>query len=215
MVVDSSDNIAGNYPTKGPIIPCILDEGAPTVVATGTVLNMANVTSKTLTWASPLARGNMVAISNDVACTWAATGGIPVMERAVNGETFVIGKIVSTPDEFEPPADTAAGDSLAKRLAAGIYRTALVEIYGGITCIQKAEVYLDGTNGFEVGQTAKLKHNLDGDYADDNTEEIQLVTAANGGVGVVAFHYGADGDAGDILNCLVGINAPMISLTGA
>ena len=215
MTTDSSNNIAGNYPTHGPIIPCILDEGAPTVTATGAVLNMANVTSKVLTWASPLARGNMVAISNDVACTWVATGGIPVVERAVNGEALVIGKIISTPDEFEPPTDTAAGDSLVKRLAAGIYRTALVEIYGGITCIQKAEVYLDGTYGFEVGQCAKLKHNLTGDYADDNTEELQLITCQNGGTGIVAFHYGADGTVGDVLNCLVGINAPLTSLTGA
>ena len=215
MPTDSTDNITGNYGTHGPIIPCILDEGAPTVTATGAVLNMANVTSKVLTWATPLARGNWVAISNDVACTWAATGGIPVMDRAISGETLVIGKIVSTPDEFEPPADTAAGDSLVKRLAAGIYRTALVEIYAGITCIQKAEVYLDGSDGFTVGQCATLKHNLTGDYADDNTEEVQLITASGGGVGIVAFHYGADGDAGDILNCLVGINAPIISLTGA
>lgn len=214
-MTDLSDNITGNYGTKGPIIPCILDEGAPTVVAIGTVLNMQNVTTKTLTWASPLARGNMVAISNDTACTWAATGGIPVMEQAVNGETYVIGKIVSTPDEFEEPANDAAADTLAERLAGGYYRTALVEIYGGITCIQKAEVYLDGTNGFTVGQCATLKHNLTGDYADDNTAEIQLVTAASGGVGIFAFHYGADATAADVLNCLVGINAPMISLTGA
>ena len=214
-MTDSSDNITGNYPTRGPVIPCILDEGAPTVVASGTVMDMMNVTRKTLTWAAPLARGNMVAISNDVACTWTATGGIPVMERAVNGETLVIGKIISTPGVSEEPANDAAANTLVERLAGGYYRTALVEIYGGITCLQKAEVYLDGTNGFVVGQCATLKHNLDGDYADDNTEEIQLVTAASGGVGIVAFHYGADGDAGDILNCLVGINAPIISLTGA
>jgi len=214
-MTDSSDRITGAYPTKGPIIPCILDEGAPTVVASGTVLDAANVTRKTLTWAAPLARGNMVAISNDTACTWLNTGGSPVMERAVNGETFVIGKIISTPGEFNMPDDTAAGDSLTKRLAGGFYRTALVEIYGGITAIMKAEVYLDGTYGFEVGQTAKLKHNLTGDYADDDTVEIQLVTCQNGGVGIFAFHYGADATAADIVNCLVGINAPMISLTGA
>lgn len=185
------------------------------MVASGTVLNMQNVTTKTLTWASPLARGNMVAISNDVACTWAATGGIPVMEQAVSGETLVIGKIVSTPGVFEEPDDTAAGDTLVKRLAGGFYRTALVEIYGGITCIQKAEVYLDGTYGFEVGQCAKLKHNMTGDYADDNTEELQLITCQNGGAGIVAFHYGADATTADILNCLVGINGPIVSLTGA
>jgi len=214
-MTDLSNNITGNYPTKGPIIPCILDEGAPTVVDSGTVFDMQNITRKTLTWASPLARGNMVAISNDTACTWVATGGIPVMERAVNGESLVIGKIISTPGVFAEPANDAAANTLAERLAGGYYRTALVEIYGGITCIQKAEVYLDGSNGFTVGQCTTLKHNLTGDYADDNTEEIQLITAASGGTGIVAFHYGASGDAGDILNCLVGINGPITSLTGA
>ena len=214
-MTDSTDNITANYPTCGPVIPCILDEGAPTVVASGTVLDMQNVTRKTLSWATPLARGNWVAISNDTACTWAKTGGIPVMERAVSSEALVLGKIVSTPGEFEPPADTDAAATLALRLAGGYYRTALVEIYGGITCLQKAEVYLDGTYGFEVGQCAKLKHNMTGDYADDNTEELQLVSCENGGTGIVAFHYGADADAGDILNCLVGLNAPITSLTGA
>jgi len=215
MVVDSSDNITGNYPTKGPIIPCILDEGAPTVVASGTVMDMQNITRKVLTWASPLARGNLVAISNDALCTWEATGGIPVMEQAVTTETLVIGKIVSTPGVFTEPANDAAAVTLDLRLAGGYYRTALVEIYGGITCLQKAEVRLDGTHGFVVGQCTTLNHNLTGDYADDNTEEIQLITVASTGVGIVAFHYGASGTAGDILNCLVGINGPMYAVTGA
>lgn len=214
-MTDSSDNIAGMYPTKGPVITCILDEGAPTVTASGTYLGMDNVTRKVLTWATPLARGNMVAISNDTACTWAATNGLPVMEKPVNGETFVIGRLISTPSVFNEPSNSAAADTLAERLAGGFFRTGLVEIYGGITAVLKAEVYLDGTNGFTVGQCTTLKHNLTGDYADDNTIEIQLVTAASGGVGIFAFHYGADGTAGDILNCLVGINAPIISLTGA
>lgn len=214
-MTDSTDNIAGQYKHHGPIITCILDEGAPTVTASGSVFDDANTTARSLTWASPLARGNMVAISNDTACTWAATDGLPVMEQAVNGETFVIGRIVSTPKLVAFPATSAAADTLAERLAGGYFRTALVEIYGGITAILKAEVYLDGTNGFTVGQCTTLKHNLTGDYADDNTIEIQLITAASGGVGIFAFHYGADGTAADTLNCLVGINAPIISLTGA
>lgn len=214
-MTDSSDNIAGQYKHHGPIITCILDEGAPTYTASGTYYDEQNTTSKVITWATPIARGNMVAISNDTACTWAATDGLPVMEKPVNGETFVIGRVVSTPKLVNFPPTSAAADTLAERLAAGYFRTALVEIYGGITAILKAEVYLDGTNGFTVGQCTTLKHNLTGDYADDNTIEIQLVTAASGGVGIFAFHYGADGTAADILNCLVGINAPIISLTGA
>lgn len=214
-MTDSTDDVAGNYPTKGPIIPCILDEGAPTIVALGVGFDTDGLTRKTLSWASPLAVGNMVAISNDVACTWAATGGSPVMEKAVNGETFVIGRIVSTPGVGNFPSADADADTLAERLSGGYYRTALVEIYGGITRLCKAEVYLDGTYGFEVGQTAKLKHNLTGDYADDNSVDIQLVTCQNGGVGIVAFHYAADATVGDTVNCLVGINGVVISLTGA
>ena len=214
-MTDGSDNVAGMYPTKGPIIPCILDEGAPTIVALGTGFDAANATRKTLSWASPLAVGNMVAISNDTGCTWALTGGSPVVEKAVNTESFTIGRIVSTPGEFNMPANDAAADTLAERLAGGFYRTALVEIYAGITAILKAEVYLDGTNGWEVGQTAALHHNITGDYADDNSIEIQLVSAADTGTGIVAFHYGADGEAGDVLNCLVGINGVLYSVTGA
>ena len=214
-MTDSSDNVAGIYPTKGPIIPCILDEGAPTIVALGVGFDSANVTRKTLSWASPLAVGNMVAISNDTGCTWALTGGSPVVEKAVNTESFTIGRIVSTPGEFNMPANDAAADTLAERLAGGFYRTANVEIYAGITAILKAEVYLDGTNGWEVGQTAALHHNITGDYADDNSIEIQLVSAADTGTGIVAFHYGADGEAGDVLNCLVGINGVLYSVTGA
>ena len=214
-MTDSSDNVAGMYPTKGPIIPCILDEGAPTIVALGVGFDSANVTRKTLSWASPLAVGNMVAISNDTGCTWALTGGSPVVEKAVNTESFTIGRIVSTPGEFNMPANDAAADTLAERLAGGFYRTANVEIYAGITAILKAEVYLDGTNGWEVGQTAALHHNITGDYADDNSIEIQLVSAADTGTGIVAFHYGADGEAGDVLNCLVGINGVLYSVTGA
>ena len=214
-MTDTTNNIAGTFKHLGPELTCILDEGAPTVTASGSVFDELGTTAKSLTWASQLAEGNMVAISNDIGCTWVATEGVPVMEKAVNGETYVIGKIVSMPKLVAMPATSGVADSLAKRLAAGYFRTARIEIYGGITSIQKAEVYLDGTYGFEVGQSTKLKHNLTGDYADDNTIEIQLTTAASGGVGIFAFHYAADGTAGDTVNCLVGINAPVISLTGA
>ena len=214
-MTDSTDNIAGQYKHHGPIITCILDEGAPTLYASGSKYDELGTTSKVISWASALARGNMVAISNDTACTWAATDGLPVMEIAVNTESFTVGRIVSTPQLVNFPPTSAAADTLAERLEGGYFRTALVEIYAGITAILKAEVYLDGTNGWEVGQTAALHHNITGDYADDNTIEIQLVTAADTGTGIVAFHYGADGTAADTLNCLVGINGVLYSVTGA
>lgn len=214
-MTDSTNNIAGHYKHHGPIITCILDEGAPTVTASGSVFDDGNTTARSLTWASQLARGNMVAISNDTACTWDATDGLPVMEVAVTTESFTVGRIVSPPKLIAFPATSAAADTLAERLAGGYFRTALVEIYAGVTAILKAEVTLDGTNGWEVGQTAALHHNITSDYADDDTIEIKLVSAADTGTGTIAFHYGADGTAGDQLNCLVGINGVLYSVTGA
>lgn len=214
-MTDSTDNIAGQYKHHGPIITCILDEGAPTYADSGVYIDQLGQTSKTNAFAAPLARGNLVAISNDTACTWAATDGLPVMEKAVNTESFTVGRIVSEPKLVKFAASSAAADTLAERLSGGYFRTAKVEIYAGITAILKAEVYLDGTNGFEVGQTAKLHHNITGDYADDNTIEIQLVSAADTGTGIVSFHYAADGTAGDTVNALVGINGVMYSVTGA
>lgn len=214
-MTDSTDNVAGSIGTCGPIILCILDEGAPTYAAAGVTIDQLGQTSKTNAFAATLARGNMVAISNDVACTWAATDGRPVMEKAVNTESFTVGRIVSEPKLVNFAASSAAADTLAERLDGGYFRVALVEMYAGITAILKAEVYLDGTNGFEVGQTAALHHNITGDYADDNTIEIQLVSAADTGTGIVSFHYGADGEAGDTVNALVGINGVLYSVTGA
>lgn len=214
-MTDSTDNIAGHYKHHGPIITCILDEGAPTVTASGSLFDDGNTTARSLSWTLQLARGNMVAISNDVACTWANTDGLPVMERAVTTESFTIGQIVSAPKLVAFPANTAAGDSLTKRLAGGYFRTAMVELYAGITRILKAEVTLDGTNGWEVGQTAALHHNMTSDYADDDTIEIKLISAADTGTGIIALHYGADGTTGDQLNCLIGINGVLYSVTGA
>ncbi len=214
-MTDTTDNVGGHYKHHGPIITCILDEGAPTVTASGSVFDDGNTTARSLTWASQLARGNMVALSEDTGCTWLLTGGIPVMELAVTTKSLTIGQIVSAPKLVKFPATTGVADSLAKRLAAGYFRTVLVELYAGITKVLKAEVTLDGTNGWEVGQTAALHHNITSDYADDDTIEIKLISAADTGTGIIALHYGADGETGDQLNCLVGINGVLYSVTGA
>lgn len=212
-MTDSTDNTAGHYKHHGPIITCILDEGNATVTATGTVFDASGTTSAVVTVADPLARGNMVAISNDTDCTWDATDGLPVMETPVTTESFTVGQIVSEPQWVNVP--TVSNTDLADRLSGGYFRIALVEMYAGITKILKAEVTLDGTNGWEVGQTAALHHNITSDSADDDTIEIKLYSAADTGTGIIAFHYGADGGAGDQLNCLVGINGVLYSVTGA
>ena len=214
MATDYTNNIAGQYKHQGPTLTCILDEGAPTVVASGLAYDGEGLTGKSLTWTTPIAEGNLVAISNDTACTWVATEGLPVVEYPTSAEILVIGRVVSTPKLVNFPADTAAGDSLIKQLAGGYFRTAVIEIYGGITAILKAEILDTDTSAVLVGTTALLKHNMTSDYADDDTTEIKLVTTT-GGTGLIAFHYCATDDAADVRNCLVGITAPLTSLTGA
>lgn len=212
-MTDSTDNIAGHYPHHGPIITCILEEGNATVTATGTVFDAVGTTSAVVTVATPIARGNMVALSNDTDCTWAATDGIPVMERPVNAESLVIGQVISEPKWVNVP--TTSNTDLADRLSGSFFRIARVEIYAGINAILKAEVTMDGSAAVTVGQCNTLNHNITSDIADDDTIEIKLYANGTSGVGIVAFHYIAAGSAGDQVNCLVGINDMVYSATGA
>ena len=214
-MTDNTDNIAGQYPHKGPNPTVILDEGAPTVTASGSAYDGEGLTGKVLTWANQIAEGNLVALSNDEANTWEATDGLMVVEKPVSGETFVIGRVASTPKLVNFPADTDAGDSLIKQLAGGYFRTAEIELMGGITDLLKAEVQHDGTRTVAIGVASTLKHNLVSDYADDDTNEIKLIMVASGGVGLVPCHYVAAGTVGDVSNCLVGITGMLMCITGS
>lgn len=214
-MTDNTDSVAGMYKPHGPRHTCILNEGAITVTASGSVFDPLGTTSKAYTFANPITAGNLVALSVDTACTWAATGGNPVVEKPTNGEAFIYGRVITVGDAMEnrPSADAAA-DTLAERLAGGFYRLAEVEFFG-MDQILKAEVYQDGSNAVTVGATASLKHNLTSDYADNDTTEIKLAAAASGGTGLVAMHYVAAGTSGDTTNCLVGLTGPLTCVTGA
>ena len=203
--------IAGDY-GGGIKITCILNEGAPTVAASGSYFGQTGETEKVLTWASALEEGDWVAISNDTVCTFVACGGIPCVERPVNAETLVIGRIKSTPKLQRMPANTAAGDTLAKRLAGDYYRTAELEIFGGITAIMKARVMQDGSNTIVPGVGSKLKFNMTTGLSEDT---LSFDVVASGGVGVIPFHYVAAGTDGYEESCLVGITDLLASVTGA
>ncbi len=211
-MTDNTDTVSGNYP-GGIRLTCILDEGAPTVSASA--MNAAGTYENTWSWATPLEEGDVVAISNDVANTWAATGGIPLVEKPVNAETFVIGQVISAPRLMKSPTTTDADtNTLAERLAGKYYRTAVVEIWGGITKVMKAVVMHDGTNATTPGDGTTLKFNITSGYS-ATSQGLQFDSAASGGVGVIPFHYVAAGTDGDLSNCLVGITGPMIAATGA
>jgi len=206
-MTDNTSDYAGNYP-GGIRITCILEEGAPTV---GTSTDQYGQTQKSLTWAAGLAEGDVVAICNDTACTFSACGGIPCVEKAVDGETLVVGQIVGTPRLIQFPATTAAADSLAKRLAGKYHRVAVVELWAFNKVIE-GTFMCDGTNAQVPGVATKLKFNITSAYTD---HALVFDGSGSGGVNAVPLHYVPAGTDGDLYTSLYGINGLMIAITGA
>ncbi len=214
-MTDGTNNIAGMFAHRGPEPTVILNEGAPTVTASGSYFGGEGQTEKVLTWADQIAEGNLVALVVETDNTWAATDGVLMVEKPTTTEAFVVGRVSSTPKLVTMPATTAAGNTLAKRLAGGYYRTAEIELMAGVTAVLKAEVTADAaTTPTTVGATTLLKHNLTSDYADDDTTEIKLIADSSGGTGLIAFHYCANTASADVTNCLVGVTGLMTSITG-
>jgi hypothetical protein len=212
-MTDNQSTIAGDYRGKGPVIECILDEGAPTVsdgafMATGETLRVA-----TFSASYNLEEGQVVAISNDTENTYAATEGMPVMERAVNAEALVLGKIVSKPGWKVMPATTAAAATLALRLAGKYYRTALVEIQipGKLAA---AQVMCDGTHACAPGVGATLKANITKMYTSGN-DGYFFDSEASGGTGVIPLHYAPAGTDGDLYTVLCLVYGLLTAATGA
>lgn len=207
-MTDNTSSIAGDYP-GGIRITCILDEGAPTIVES---FDQMGQEATSYAFASPLVEGDCVALSNDTGCTFALTGGSAVVELPVTTETLVLGRIVSTPKLNNMAAADADADDLAKRLAGGYYRTAIVEMWGGITKVVAANVMQDGTRVVVVGQSTILNYNI---LRSTALHELCFDCDTANGAGVVAMNYCAAGSNGDTLTCLVGINGLLYALTGA
>jgi len=209
-MTDNTSSIAGDYP-GGIRVTCILNEGNPTVTATS--FDEIGRSAKGLTWASELEENNLVAIDNSSNCTYVACGGIPCVERATNAETLVIGRIVSVPKLQAFPATSALANTLSKRLAGEYYRTALVEIWGGITKVTDAIVQDDGSHAVVPGVATTLNYNMTDGYADDGS--LNLIEAAGNGVGLIPFHYVVGASAGDLYSCLVGVTGMLYANTGS
>ena len=207
-MTDNTSSIAGDYP-GGIRITCILDEGAPTIVES---FDQMGLEATGYTFASPLKEGDCVALSNDTGCTFALTGGSAVVELPVNAKDLVLGRIVSTPKLNNMAAADADANDLAERLAGGYYRTAVVEMWGGITKVVAANVMQDGTRVVVVGQSIILNYNITRTAA---LHELCFDCAVSGGLGVVAMNYCAAGTDADTVTCLVGINGMLHAVTGA
>lgn len=210
MADDNTSSIAGDYP-GGIRITCILNEGNPTVTTTS--YDEMGRSAKGLTWADELEEGNLVAIDNSTNCTYAACGGLPCVEKAATTETLVIGRIVSAPKLQTFPSTSALANTLALRLASEYYRTAVVEIWGGITKVADATVQDDGSHPVVPGVATTLNYNITDGYADDGS--LNLIEAVGNGVGLIPFHYVAGASAGDTYSCLVGVTGMLYAVTGS
>ena len=208
-MTDNRSDVTGSYPI-GFRYTCILNEGNPTV--SSRVYNRLGNYDEGLTFAAELHEGDFVALANDADCTFTATGGLPVVEKAVNTESLVIGKIVGTPRMVRTPAASGDADTLAKRLAGNYYRVAVVEIFGGITKIEQATLKHNGTNAVVPGVGTTLNMNITASYANN---ELRFDAAAANGVGVIPLTYAAAGTDGDLSTILVGITGLMYAVTGA
>ncbi len=205
-MTDNTSNIAGNY-GQGQTITCILSEGDITM---STGIDEYGRERNQYAFSAGLAEGDWVALDNSTSNTFAATGGLILVERAQNGEGLVLGKIVGTPSALKASPATAAiataANTVALRLASKFYRKARVEIMAfPIGAVKKFTVYSDSTNPTVPGTGATLKLSIAGTYANHGN---YLDSAASGGTGLIPLHAvpaGADGDTCNILAVVTGL----------
>ncbi len=215
-MTDHTINIAHDFHTAPvPEITAILDEGALTI---GSGFGIGGRDEKIAIPASQLYEGYYVALSNDTAATASATGGLPIVEKAVNAESLTFFEIVTISPAENTPSAASDADTLAKRLSGKYYRKARVRVYGGITAVVKATVMCDGSHATTPGDGSTLKFNITSAYTQAiNSSKKKLVfdSVASGGVGVIPFHYVPAGTDGDLYSCVVGLTAQFASVTGA
>jgi len=215
MVADNRTTIAGDYKGTGAVIECILNEGVPTVTAT-TFMQTGESTKTAVFAAAPygLEEGQVVALSNDAANTYAACEGMPVVERAQDTESLVIGQIVSTPKWKVFPATSGVATPWATQLAGKYYRTALVEFHipGRVVC---GTIKHDGTRVVTPGVGTTFAFGITDSYTTLYRGYWFNMIADAHGVGCIPLHYIAAGTDGDLSDCLMILTGLLHADTGA
>lgn len=113
---------------------------------------------------------------------------------------------------IQMPANTAAGDSLTKRLSGGYHRVAVVEFWA-FSKIIEGTFMCDGSNAQVQGVATKLMFNITSGYT---YHGLYFDGSGSGGVGAVPLHYIPAGSDGDLYTALFGILPGMITAyTGA
>ena len=156
---------------------CLLEEGAITVADAESAQYRSRMNSEDIyTFTRPAAIGDKVQIAaNDSAYTCAALKGMPIVQKHVTGNTTpIIGEIVGYPMPLlNKPTNTAAADSIAKRVTGLFLRTVLVKVFAveyevlTIVATINAGAYVgfdQGVAGYET-QTTNETHALSCHYS--------------------------------------------------
>lgn len=194
----AESTIAGDI-LGGIPLTCILDEGAITV--TDRTFGSGGTYETGMTFATELREGDVVTLSDATSNTYEACKGMPVVETVSNGDDKVFGIITSSPRLVIMPANTAAGDSLTKRLAGQYYRVATVEVWGGITAVRTAHLKSLDAVAVVPGVLTTLDVDVSQSTADHDLVLNDIAAAA--GAGFMPLHY-APKAAADV-TILVGI----------
>ncbi len=189
----SVSTIAGDY--GGYLrIPCILKEGNITYAAR--TYGTDGTYEAGVTFASELRKNDIVSLSTDTANVYSVTGPCPVVQANANAADTVIGRIVSDPQ----PADglgTISGSQTtwSTMLSGGYYRTATLEVWGGISSIMSATCICTTT-----AVVPGVKTTLSIDASDTAAAHaLSLVDETTNGAGFIPLTYVATGGTYTVL----------------
>ena len=203
--------IAGKYPQRFPLrITCVLEEGTVGVVAAGAGFSAKGDTAASYTFSAALQVNDVVELSAETVNVFDSVEGVPVVKRVTPG-TLGFGKLITAPDVIEnkPDAETVAW---ADVLTGKFYRTAMVEVWMGITKFEEAVVKGDGGLAVAIGNGNTLSVNIADLYTSHDLRLITVVDLA--GSGMIPMHHVPVGDGAET-TILVGITGPLRAAAGA
>lgn len=182
-------NVAG-YTGGGIKLTCILKEGNLTV--SNNVYGPDGYKDVGVTMASGLAKGDWVVLSTDTANTYDATSGLPVVVPIAAG-TLLVGQIISEPKWVAVPS--ASQTTWSTMLAGKYYRVATVEWFG-LAGVAKAVLVGASAGNIVPGVGTTMKIDASASVAlSGEAVTLSLADAAEGGSGMIPFHYAASGAA--------------------
>lgn len=208
MTTDGTSDITQDYKYSDKRFTCLLNEGTVTV---STAYDLNGKSQTVCSYASELHEGDWVAISNDTGNTYAATGGMLLVEKPVSEESLIIGRIVGLPGRGKVPSNTEAANTLAERLSGGYCRNAIVEVLA-FNAIVEGTFMCNGTNAQVPGVATTSAFNLASGYTNHG---LWFDSSSQNGVNAVPLHYVAAGTDGDTYTSLYGITGMLFAITGA